>query len=189
MIIAGVDYSYTSPAICVWDTETDYKFENLYFYNLFGVKKYTGVFGNICIDLLPKSSTFLNTEEKFRYVCKWASDILYSHGVTKISIEGYSMRSKYGLLFQIAENTSLLKQWMRLNNVDFVTPAPTQIKKLYSGKGNAKKDLMVKSFDAKFPGYELYKILGMSEFDKKPIDDIVDSHAMLTFLEEVPDVV
>lgn len=174
MIIAGIDYSYTSPAICVYNTEEEFKFENLKFYNIQGTKSRAGTYGNIEIKLFEDWHT---NEERFRKICNWASGILIHHGVEEACIEGYALGSSSGLVFQIAENASLLKQYMNINDITFTTPAPSQVKKNFTGKGNAKKDVVVAKFYETL-GVKLHEILGIKEM-AKPIDDLCDSLAVL----------
>lgn len=178
MNLAGIDYSYTSPAICVYDTLKPLSFESLRFYNFFAddrKKKLNGEFGNIRIDNHPE---WASQEERFRNICTWASQILKFHGVSEACIEGYSMGSSSGLVFNIAENASLIKQYMSVSGIKFTTPTPSQVKKNFTGKGNSKKDAMVASFHEKFPHIKLQDILAVKEM-AKPIDDIVDSYAVL----------
>jgi Holliday junction resolvasome RuvABC endonuclease subunit len=174
MIIAGIDYSYTSPAICVYDTTKEFKFDNLKFYNVNGTKNRAGQYGNISIDLFPEYET---TEQRFRNICIWASAVLSLNKVEEACIEGYALGSSSGLVFQIAENASLIKQFMDLNDIKFTTPTPSQVKKNFTGKGNAKKDVVVETF-YKTMGIKVHEILGIKEM-AKPIDDICDSLAVL----------
>ena len=39
MVLAGIDYSYTSPAICIYNTEDILEYANLKFYNMNDRKK------------------------------------------------------------------------------------------------------------------------------------------------------
>lgn len=175
MILAGIDYSYTSPAICVYDTTKELSFANLKFYNINALKKRTGDYGNINIQLFPEYST---QEERFRNIAKWASGVLELNKVEEVCIEGYSFGATAGLVFNIAENASLIKQYMSLNDIPFDTPPPSQVKKTFTGKGNAKKEAMVAKFEETFPGMQLHDILGIKPM-AKPIDDICDSFAVL----------
>jgi Holliday junction resolvasome RuvABC endonuclease subunit len=180
MIIAGVDYSYTSPAICVHNTDDEFKFEKLKFFNYFADSRKTklrGVFGrgNIFIDNPFEHQC---QEHRFSILCAWASEVLWQNGVEEVCIEGYSMGATAGLVFNIAENTSLLKQYMWSQKIPFTTPTPSQVKKNFTGKGNAKKDAMVAEFYRRFPDGKLHELIGIKEM-AKPIDDIVDSCAVL----------
>lgn len=177
MIIAGIDYSMNSPAICVYDTEDEFKFENLKIYNIGQLKSIVGTFGNVDIQFHKE---YESQEERFRNTAEWGTKILLDNKVTSAVMEGYSMGSSSGLVFQIAENTSLLKQAMQLNGIEFETPSPTSVKKNFCGKGNAKKDAMVDYFfDVKFPSSNLDTLLDRPKRLSKPIDDVVDCVAVL----------
>jgi len=178
MILAGIDYSYTSPAICVYDTDTELKFDNLKFYNMNDKKKMQGVYGDVHNIAITNFPAYLTQEERFRNICYWASNILKYGQVDEVCIEGYSFGASSGLVFNIAENASLIKQYMDLAGIPFTTPTPSQVKKNLSGKGNSKKDAMVAAFHQEFPNHKLHEILGVKEMTK-PIDDIVDSYAVL----------
>lgn len=178
MILAGIDYSYTSPAICIYDTKLPIEFHNLTFYSYFSdsrKKKLNGKFKNVMIENHPEYSS---QEERFRNISKWGSDILSIYQVDEVCIEGYSMGATSGLVFNIAENTSLIKQYMDTNGIKFYTPAPTEVKKNFQGKGNAKKEQMVEKFYQEFYPIKLHELIGIKEM-AKPIDDIVDSYAVL----------
>lgn len=174
MIVAGIDYSYTSPAICIYDTESPLTFKNLLLFNTNDIKKTHGVYGNIIIAPIQE---YANQETRFRNLSIWAINILSHYKVDKVILEGYSLGSKGGLVFQIAENTSLLKQALDLHNIPFVTPSPSTVKKAFSGKGNADKGLMIETFKSKFD-IDLYTHLKMTpKKNNKPIDDLVDAVA------------
>ena len=175
MILAGIDYSYTSPAICIYDTSKEFAFENLQFYNFNDKKKLMGDYGNIHLTTFPE---YNSPEERYRNICNWASAILLHFNVKGACIEGYSFGASSGLVFNIAENASLIKQFMNIKGIDFTTPTPSQVKKNFTGKGNAKKDMMVEEFHRRFPKIKIHEILGIKEM-AKPIDDIVDSMAVL----------
>ena len=181
MIVAGIDLSYTSPGICIFDDALDPTFENLKFFNLKEDKtrndiKKCGIFGNIQIDIQPKWTC---AEERYSINAKWLTNILAKHGVTDVALEGYAMGARAGLVFNIAENTSLVKQYLFHNGIAFETPSPTSVKKVFTGKGNAKKEQMVDRFHELFPHVQLDKVLGIKEY-AKPIDDLVDGFANLT---------
>jgi Holliday junction resolvasome RuvABC endonuclease subunit len=176
MKICGIDYSYTSPAICIYDTDEELKFENLKFFNFTDKKKIAGIYDNIVIRTFPEYSS---QEERFRNICDWGKDILTAYRVEEACIEGYSFGASSGLVFQIAENASLIKQYMDLANIKFTSPPPSQVKKNFTGKGNAKKDAMVDVFHSKFPDILLHEILKVKPM-AKPIDDLCDAFAVLS---------
>lgn len=174
MIIAGIDYSMTSPAIAVYDTAKPLVFQNIQLFNLNKTKKYQGVHGNILIEGFFEHDS---PEDRYRQIAHWAISILQKNQVKSAVLEGYSMGSSSGLVFNIAENTSVLKQLMSLAGIVFTTPAPTAVKKEFCGKGNAQKDVMCDEFAQRF-GVSINHILGCVPY-KSPENDLVDAVANL----------
>jgi Holliday junction resolvasome RuvABC endonuclease subunit len=81
-------------------------------------------------------------------------------------------------VFNIAENTALLKwkMWERGINVEIVPP--TALKKWATGKGNADKDRMHDAFQ-KETGVNLWKIMTPDKKNvESPTADIVDAWAL-----------
>lgn len=177
MIIAGIDYSMTSPAICIYNTDLPLTFDNLKLYALSsGAKKHIGRVGNIDIEAQQE---FDSPEIRYRNIANWAVDKLISNGVQEVCLEGYSMGSSAGLVFNIAENTSVLKQKLYDSGIKFTTPAPTAVKKGFQGKGNAKKPEMCDEFFRRF-GVRMHTLINCPEA-KSPENDLVDATAnMLT---------
>lgn len=176
-VIAGIDYSMTCPAICIYDTDQPLIFDNLKLFALSsGAKKHIGVKGNISIE--PQQE-FDSPEIRYRNIANWAVSILIAHRVKEVCLEGYSMGSSAGLVFNIAENTSVLKQKLYDAGIKFTTPAPTAVKKQFFGKGNAKKPEMCDEFVRRF-GVKMHQIIDCPEA-KSPENDLVDATAnMLT---------
>lgn len=176
MIVAGLDWSMTCPCICIFDTEKEFKFDNCKFFFLTDKKKNTGQFGNIRGDMIKE---FLNDTERFDIISQWGIDILSEHKVIEVCLEGYSMGSSKGLVFNIAENIGLLKYKLMKKSISFETPAPTTIKKFFTGKGNAKKEQMYEHFLLK-ENKDISAILKVKP-GSSPISDIVDSFALTKF--------
>jgi len=177
MNFAGIDYSMSCPAITVGPTKDFKKCKTFYF------TKDNKFVGSFCHDIygmqqLPYSSP----EERFDNISEWAISILKKFKVTHVCLEGYSMGSK-GNITGIAENGGLLKHKMWKNKIEFVTPAPTQIKKYFCGKGNANKEVMYDSFveKTKVNICEEIEYNKQPAKDSNPISDIVDSYAMLCY--------
>lgn len=178
MIVAGIDYSLNSPAIAVYDTDTDFVFANIKLYNLNAKKKYDGRHGdNIDIKLIP---LYTSPEQRFKNNADWALDILIKNKVEMVVLEGYAYGSSAGLVFQIAENCGILKQWMHLANIPFHTPSPPDVKKAFSGSGRAKKEDMVGTFESRFE-VDVAAIIGQGNKYTSPCNDLVDAVAMLNW--------
>ena len=170
--IIGIDYSLTSPAICV---TKDFIFENSQFYYLTNKKKYIG----------PMSKNIFGFEHqeyntpihRFSQISDWAFETIKEtiHTSQKVFIEGYSFGSKGQAVFQIAENCGILKYRLQMSpTILYDTVVPSVVKKYASGKGNADKQLMYDSFK-EHTEQDLLKIFDMGKLNN-PVTDIVDSY-------------
>jgi Holliday junction resolvasome RuvABC endonuclease subunit len=68
--------------------------------------------------------------------------ILKNHKVTKVAIEGYSMGSRKGQIFNIAELGGLVKCMLYEEKYDFSIIPPKSLKSYITGNGNAEKEEM-----------------------------------------------
>ena len=181
MKIAGIDYSLTSPAICVYKDENGghFDFDRCVFHYLSNNEKQqqlaagTGLV-NLRADSYPE---WQSEEERHEKLSTWAYNIV--QGCEEVFLEGYAFATSVQAgVRSIAENTGLLKHKMWKNKLKFQTFPPTVIKKFATGKGNANKELMYEAFK-----YELLTPNDLKEQltpkAKKiinPISDIVDSY-------------
>lgn len=166
MVIAGIDYSMSSPSICILGED----FESSKFFYLTRRKKLTGKFKNINGIYIDK---WESNEERFDMISYYMMKQIFKHNVKFVGLEGYAMGAK-GQVFNIGENTGLLKHKLFKENIKFDVIAPTQIKKFATGKGNANKIKMYESFFEQ-TNVDLEKRL-LEKCDKNPISDIVDSY-------------
>ena len=181
MIICGIDYSMTSPAITihkgnVWDI-SNCKF--FYLAHKDKLVKDTGQFLGIPY---PK---YTCDSHRYDNLSSWVVKMLTERDVDIAFIEGYAFGA-VGRVFQIAENTGVMKYSLWKNNITPHIFAPTEIKKFATGKGNANKE---KLYDAFFEETKLdiREILGITnKNDWNPLSDIVDSYyiAKLGFMKE-----
>lgn len=172
MIYAGVDYSMTSPAICVWDDTDPFNIDHFKFYFATKVKKYDGrLTNNIHGEVIDSYSC---DEERFWLLSEWAMWVLDT--VDIVFLEGYSMGSR-GKVFNIGENTGLLKNQLWLGNKEVYSLAPTTVKKHATGKGNADKNQMHDAF-IEDQGYDLSDKIGCVS-GKSPAADCIDAYFIL----------
>jgi len=181
MIISGLDWSMSCPAICIYDTSKEFKFANCQFFFYTAKKKFDVDIQNIHGFMM---TTWDNEQQRFDDISEWAMTILNKYEVKHACLEGYSMGSSAGRVFNIAENIGLLKHKMWKAGITFITPAPTQVKKHFTGKGNARKELMYQTLTEQQPDVKLTDLLKCKEGDS-PISDIVDSYAMVSFYRSV----
>lgn len=175
MRIAGIDYSMTSPAICIHDGDT-WNYANCKFYYLAKNSKLVQTCGSI------QGFQYLDYEtdqERFANISAWALDILKDADV--VAIENYAFGA-VGRVFQIAENTGLLKQRLWETKKDVSLFAPAEIKKFATGKGNAKKEAVVEQFstEAKIDLWEVLSIKNRNLWN--PVSDIADSYFIAKYL-------
>lgn len=176
MIVVGIDYSMSSPAICVHHGK-EWSINNCKFYFLTARKKC--VFpSSVFYGTLHKEYT--TQEERFHNIASWTiSNIPPS---AKIGIEGYAYASK-GVVFDIGENTGLLKHLLWKKKLPFSVFSPPSIKKFATGKGNANKLAMYHSFVAE-TDMDISSKIHCNEGDS-PMSDIIDSYyiAKQTFFQ------
>ena len=174
MVITGIDYSLRSPAICT-HMGTEWNYSNCIFHFLSDRKKYSDVF---CKRFFGKSFESFNTDlERYDSISSWAVDIC--SGSVQIGIENYAYNAT-GRVFNIAENTGVLKYKLFQKAIPVDTLTPSEVKKFGSGKGNASKDLMYESF-LKETGVNLIYELNMKQLGN-PATDIVDAYYICKLL-------
>ena len=177
-VFAGVDLSFTSPAITIFDSSKELKFENLQIYNIYQenrkTKTHAGNYGNVIVEEMP---LWTSQEQRFDIISDWAIDKIKDCDV--LVLEGYSYNS-IGAVFDIAENGGVLKNKLYHLGKSFILASPGAQKKCFTGKGNANKQKTVDTFIEKF-GVDLSKIIGLSDKYKKPIDDITDSVSLMYY--------
>ena len=172
MRLAGVDYSMTSPAICVHIGE-QWDITNCKFFYLNKTKKLAKKFldGMICGKLHP--GDFDHECERYNHVTEWASKYLF--GADQVAIEGYAYGAT-GRIFQIAENTGLLKHKLWQLNIPYSIYTPTHIKKFATDYGYAKKPKMYEAW-MKETDLDIHSLMTPKRKEVgNPITDIVDSY-------------
>ena len=170
--IIGIDYSLNSPAICIADR--DFDFNNCSFHFLTSKKKHIGKFGNNITGY--EHSEYTTPIQRFSQISDWVYNVLRDtwHTEQLVFIEGYSFGSKGQAVFQIAENCGILKYRLQEYKIQYDTIVPSVVKKFASGKGNADKELMYKSF-TELTNIDLKKLFDMDKLNN-PVTDIIDSY-------------
>lgn len=207
MIKIGLDYSLISPALCIYE-DGEYSF--ISFFDDYGKKwregkskefRYHRELSEI-MELNPYTRSIDKKDYRTEQATKMKSakmiadkivarliEIVGDDDVT-IGIEGFS----YGSISSSTLDLALYNSFLRIKLLEafgdecIVIVSPTEGKKNLSGKGNAKKEDMIKSFienKPKDPDIErcpLWKFCKENELDYKnikPIDDLVDSYGIL----------
>jgi hypothetical protein len=183
MKIAGIDYSLTSPAICVY--EYDVEEEKKEFFSFRECKSYcltnnkrqlASNIPNIIIEPYPTYST---EQERQDHLSNWSLDILAA--CSAIYIEGYAYGASDRSTRPIAENMGLLKHKLWKGRLPFTAIPPTVIKKFATSKGNSSKDDMHNAFVKElFTPSNLQELLTpKAKRIINPISDLVDAYFVL----------
>jgi len=173
MRTVGIDYSLSSPCICI-HSGAEFNITNCSFHYLTSTKKYEGVNG-ILNGVLHFD--FTSDEQRYAAITTWVLELLQEGDV--ICIEGYSMAST-GRVFNIAENAGLLKHYLWKHRFKFSVVPPTVIKKFATGKGNANKEKLQDSFIEE-TGVNIKQILNMTEKQWNPSSDIIDAYYLCKY--------
>jgi len=194
----GIDYSLSSPGVCVNTSEEEFRYEDCKFYYLTNTKKYVGTFkekmafGTSAVEYIGWAhKPYSNEPERYNNIANWVIDIIKSQPQLMIGklwekhpiiqIEDYSFGST-GRVFHIAENLGLLKYKLKIEcGWDYTLLAPSVIKKFATDKGNANKELMLGAFQED-TGVNLEVLLDSSV--KSPITDIADAYFICKYQVE-----
>jgi len=171
MRIVGIDYSMTCPAITIHDTNNFFQFSNCQCFYLCSKLPNTSLPNIHSTKLLD----FDDNESRFDHIASWAMNCIGPDDDITVYLEGYAMGAK-GLVFNIAENTAILKHNLWRRGITISVVPPTVIKKFGFGKGNAKKEQMYEAFfkETQVPLMKMYQ--PKAKKVGSPVGDLVDSY-------------
>jgi hypothetical protein len=180
MVIAGIDYSMTSPSICIFNgTTAGFNYNHCRFYYLTDRKKYTEI---ILKNIKGEEFAYYSGDYmRFDTISDWA--MKYLRGIDQICIEGYAFAAK-GKVFHIAENTGILKYKIFQTQTPLEIAQPSAVKKLATGKGNATKDEMHAAFHQETGINLIFHYTPGRKECVSPVSDIVDSYYVCKYLYE-----
>ena len=188
----GIDYSLSSPGVCVNTSEGEFRYEDCTFYFLTNTKKYDATFkeniafGKSAVEFVGSPHKLYTSEpERYNQISDWVVDIINSYVFWQeqpiIQIEDYSYGST-GRVFHIAENLGLLKYKLKMEcGWDYTLLPPSVIKKFATDKGNANKELMLEAFE-KDTGVNLELLFDTKS--KSPITDVADAYFVCKYQEK-----
>lgn len=168
MICAGIDYSMTSPAITIHDGNT-WNISNCKFYYLVPKEK------QLVESKIYKGTVYpiySSDMQRFDNLATWVFDILDKNLVEKVFIEAYAYGAS-GRLFEIGENTGILKHMLWKRGSRYEVFPPTMVKKFATGKGNSNKTKMEEAFFSE-TGINIKQELNTKK--ENPSSDIIDSY-------------
>ena len=180
MKIAGIDYSLTSPAICVWketDDNRQFNFNMCTIHYLETAQRLRRATEHEILNLCPEVYPEWDTEEqRHDLLSEWAMKCVKG---CYVFIEGYAFAtSGKSHVRSVAENSGLLKHKMYKAKQSFISIPPTVIKKFATDKGNANKEVMHEFFIKEIDTPTNLKTILRPKSTKltSPITDIVDSY-------------
>ena len=188
----GIDYSLSSPGICINTSEGEFRYEDCTFYFLTNTKKYDATFkekmafGTTAVEYIGTShKPYTSESQRYSQIADWAIDIINSYVFWQeqpiIQIEDYSYGST-GRVFHIAENLGLLKYKLKMEcGWDYTLLPPSVIKKFATDKGNANKELMLDAFE-KDTGTNLAQVFDTTS--KSPVSDVADAYFICKYTAE-----
>ena len=206
MIKIGIDFSLTSPAICVYKNN-EYLF--ISFFNDGGKNwkksksksyKYHNELSDI-IEIIPYTRKIDDSNYRNEQKTKMADALMIVNLIIDklktiidddviIGLEGFS----YGSISSSTLDLAMYNSFLRMKLIEFFGSdvlniiSPTEGKKMLFGKGNAKKEDMIQAFidnrleDDVLMKNTLWKYCKEKSIDfkqPKPIDDLVDAYGIL----------
>ena len=206
MIKIGIDFSLTSPAICV------YKNNNYFFISFFNdsgkdwkksKSKSYRYHNELCdiIDVIPYTRKIEDDNYRNEQKTKMIDAIMIVNLIIDklktviddeviIGLEGFS----YGSISSSTLDLAMYNSFLRMKLIENFGSeclniiSPTEGKKILFGKGNAKKEDMIQAFidnrlgDDILIDNDFWKYCNKNDVDfkqPKPIDDLVDAYAIL----------
>jgi Holliday junction resolvasome RuvABC endonuclease subunit len=171
--LIAIDYSMSCPGICIYkDTFEASKF---YFFNK-NKKLAQKWLGGQIIGTLDEQN-YKSEEHRWDVISNWAMGIIRNNDPEHVVMEGYAYGSSAGMVFNIAENTGVLKHKIYKDGISLSVIAPTQVKKIFTGKGNSNKDAMYSTAREKFDFPDLLTLFSSKKVGN-PISDLVDAFAI-----------
>ena len=192
MWYASVDYSLTSPAMCMYHS-TDDVYRWYYMSTTKSKLKESHNLQSALIDVHKSVNQDLlegsidASMSRYNQISDYFMRTIDVLRPKQVFLEGYSLGS-VGKVFSIAENTAILKQKL-YNNGHFVSVIPpTVVKKFATGKGNASKTLMREQF---LKPHKALKTLLIEQHVKdlhkvahyvdSPMSDLIDAYYILRY--------
>ena len=98
-----------------------------------------------------KTNAKLPDIERFNELLEKVQSVIFMHSVKLVGIEGYAFNVKGNYTLRIAEALGIIKHWLFINDIRYLTVPPLTHKKNSTGKGNADKAYTVAAMQKRFP--------------------------------------
>lgn len=148
----GIDASYSSTGLVILDRDAQMLKQKTYKFNL----KDVDTEGRLALVKINLIDPLINMHNNF--------DI-------KVCIEGPSYSSKGRYILQMGALNFFIRYFLRESGIDYKVLTPGELKKFVTGKGNAKKDLIM---------LKVYKKWGV-EF---ACNDLADAYGLARYIME-----
>lgn len=169
----GIDYSIGGPSMTILSDDNSFEKSKIYF--LTSIKKYADNWGNITGQLHNES--YKNNIERYSNNADYFVDKLDTDCF--VTIEDYALGiMQRGLIFNLAECTSILKYKLYTKNIPFKVISPSDVKKRFTSSGKSDKLKMYDAFFERTNNDLKAKIGYMKDKIESPVSDIVDSFAI-----------
>ena len=179
MKIAGIDYSMSSPGICThWGEK--WSLENCRFFYLTKTKKLADTFFGGMVEG-KMSKEFKCSMDRYDFISDWAMSKVSFHD--HAMIEGYAYAAT-GRVFDIGENTGILKYKIWNARIPLQVATPTQIKKFATGTGSATKEMMYGAWLEETDMDLMEEMTPRRTNVTSPISDVVDAYYICKYLFE-----
>jgi len=173
MFIAGIDYSLTCPAVCVYNgADTRPTFRECHYHYLTKTQKYVGRFGPCMGHAYP---SYDHPMVRYSTIADWVVDCLRRHRselweVPLVGIEDYAF-SANGRITDLSEYTGILKHKLYDMGIPYKTISISSVKKALVGVGNADKGKISEVYGKEIPS--------VFQLGKSPISDCLDAYGVL----------
>jgi Holliday junction resolvasome RuvABC endonuclease subunit len=203
--IISIDFSLNSAAICINNNE-DYKFISIVNTNSFIGKK-----GNVLseykvhseleklniVEFIKnkrlKQDKNYKTDQKNKMkdaikISSFILDLISANSI--VAMEGFSYSSKSRSFIDLILFASIVRAEIYKKAKELIIISPSELKKFFTGKGNAGKVQMLRAFEKETLDHDLSIYVKDNDLIKgekdvvKPIDDLVDAFAIQKYLKE-----
>jgi len=170
-IFVGLDLSYVSPGLCLFDSkhkQFDWKHCNFYSYGTYSLPSFKN------FNFIQSTDDWINDIDRYKRIVDWINDCLPLHNNIIVTMEGYSMGSK-GKVFAIAECGGLVKYNFYTRNIKYNLVSPNNVKKFATGIGKGNKEPMFEAW-LKETSFDLKDYIQPKRKLGSPTTDIIDSY-------------
>ncbi|QIG69701.1 putative crossover junction endodeoxyribonuclease protein [Rhizobium phage RHph_I46] len=189
----GVDYSMSSPSVCV---SRDGKIQ-FFYVNANEKLCHSFEHGNVSVIGIHYNSANINNQKKVKLRERHTDterfitlSLIFDKFIGETETEETAVFEAYafgakGRLAQIGENTGTLKAVLKSKGYKIETISPTTVKKYAFGSGKAEKTDMADMWFAEF-GFHVHEYLACDK-GASPASDVIDSYYVLEAWKNAPE--